>query len=165
MSEYHPIAEASGATFGLARDEACLDAKADATRDVVKYRGSSPYADGWLVAWSGDVKVGDTRYEKGMFGIRHDDDFPKDVQAFEFALYLQDPGGTEDATMRCRWRVTTRGVEVNGQPLVGSIPAFMQSPDGRWRTQQQSDGNFVTYDMTAPGGPKAVWSAWHGKIG
>jgi len=45
----------------------------------------------------------------------------------------------------------------------------MWAPSGLFFTQQQADGNFVTYRITTPfdksANPKAVWSAWTGFIG
>jgi hypothetical protein len=169
--EHHRISESSGATLGLEKNEVVLDGKSS-FHDPVKYRGSSRFPYGWLVAISGDVRtgddIGDPRYEKGFFGIRHDDDFPKETQAYEFALYVQEPGGTEDATMKCRLRVTSQYMEVNGQRLVsGGVTDTMWAPDGMCFTQQQADGNFVTYHASAPWSKahaKAVWSAWTGKL-
>lgn len=51
------------------------------------------------------------------------------------------------------------------EPLepVNVHPSAMWSPRGRFVTQQQDDGNFVTYD-TGVNPWKAVWSAWTGKL-
>ena len=51
-----------------------------------------------------------------------------------------------------------------------SHPVRMWAPNGLSFTQQQDDGNFVTYTTTvafsvAPEHVKAVWSAWTGRIG
>lgn len=118
MAEQHLIESSTGARLTLERDELCLDARTDAPRDVVKYRGSSPYPDGWLVAFSGDYRPENgPRYEKVLFGVRHDDDYPKDVKAYEFCVFVQDPEGTEDETMRCVLRVSSKRLEVFGKTL------------------------------------------------
>ena len=44
---------------------------------------------------------------------------------------------------------------------------LMASPDGRFVTVQQGDGNLVTYDtQIGPVGTikAAIWSAWDGKL-
>ena len=52
---------------------------------------------------------------------------------------------------------------IDGSGPAGS-PDHMTSPQGRFQTHQQEDGNFVTYDTsTTPW--TAVWSAWTGRIG
>lgn len=48
-------------------------------------------------------------------------------------------------------------------PVTAAPQSFMSSPDGRYQTHMQGDGNFVTYD-TAVTPWKPLWSAWHGKI-
>lgn len=158
--EHHRIAESSGAILGLEKNELVLDGKAS-FHDPVKFRGSSRYADGWLVVVSGDVRTGpdvnDPRYEKGFFGIRHDDDFPKEVQAFEFAIYVQEPGGTDDRTMKCRMRLTSQKLELNGIPVAFGGGAGDYIGAGRYRLYMQGDGNVVAYDTeTSPWTP--IWN-------
>lgn len=159
MAERHVIERSTGAELALERDELCLDARIDAPRDVPKYRGSSPYPDGWLIAFSGDYRPnGSTRYEKVLFGIRHDDDFPKEVQAYEFAILGQDPGGTEDATMRTWFRATSQYVEVHGQRVSnsGGLNQFFSHDAASGRTlmfNPQADkawpvGGIIVYDVT-----------------
>lgn len=50
---------------------------------------------------------------------------------------------------------------------VGKITDTMWAPNGLFFTQQQDDGNFVTYAASAPyskANATPVWSAWTGKI-
>lgn len=62
-------------------------------------------------------------------------------------------------------------VNANGAPLAGgsSYANDMWSPNGLMVTQQQDDGNFVTYRLSRPydkgASPVAVWSAWSGPTG
>ena len=152
MAENQDIAETSGAKLWLAKNELVLDGKA-AFDDPVKFRGSSTHPGGYLVCVSGDLIDG-PRYEKGFFAIRHDDDYPKDVKAYEFVVFLQDPNGIEDSTMRPHLRVTHQYIEVHNQRVSfgggGGLPDTIWSPDGVWFTQQQADGNLVKYKTAVP---------------
>lgn len=87
--------------------------------DCSKYRAGSWNAAGWLAAFSGNVFSGDesnpSQYEKAKIGIVHDDDYPKEVEAYAIDCWLQDPGGRDDHTDRLRLRLTTNYLEVFGQ--------------------------------------------------
>lgn len=171
MPDFKVLIETVGAWFRAHKNEVSLDGK-KSFEDPVKFRGGTFYPTGYYVIVSGDRLSGDeadpTRHERGYFGLRHNDDYPKAVDATEFIIFMQDGGGTEDQTMRLRLRLTTEYLEVNGRRIGAgesgggiSKPTFyIESPDGHWRTQiQQEDGNLVTYDMWAPAGPKAVWAS------
>lgn len=87
--------------------------------DCSKYRAGSWSPSGWLAAFSGNLFAGGEenpdQYEKAKIGIVHDDDYPKDVEAYAIDFWLQDPGGRDDVTDRCRMRITTNYIEVFGQ--------------------------------------------------
>lgn len=80
---------------------------------------------------------------------------------------ITDPGQPKVVEMRhneIEFKVPIRAPNLAG----GGVTDTMWAPDGRTFTQQQSDGNFVTYTASAPwskANATAVWSAWTGKIG
>jgi len=89
--------------------------------DCTKYRGGSWWPSGWLVALSGNVFGGSesnpTQWEKGKWGIRHNDDYPKDTEAYEIVGFLQLPGGRDDITDIVVMRITTDYVEAFGRKV------------------------------------------------
>lgn len=88
-------------------------------------------------------------------------------------IYLQTQAAyASDADMKCVLRISAKGLELDPKHAGGmsargfgasGTPDKMVSPDGRFVTQQQNDGNFVTYDTSVTPW-KAVWSAWGGRI-
>lgn len=77
---------------------------------------------GWLGGYSFNIFDGDeddpVQYEKVLVGVRHDDDFPKDVEAFEFVVMGHYPGERGDMGRRHEWlRVTSQYVEAFGQRI------------------------------------------------
>src|SRR3990167_5602446 len=102
--------------------------------DCTKYRGGGWFGGGWLTALSGNLFGGSEsnpdQYEKGKWGIRHDDDFPKETEAYEIVGFLQMPGGRDDATDLCVIRITTQFVEVFGRRVFYNdrqgLDAFVQ---------------------------------------
>lgn len=77
---------------------------------------------GWLGGYSFNVFDGDeadpTQYEKALIGVRHDDDFPKDVEAFEVIVLLHGPGARGDMGRRQEvLRITSQYVEVFGRKV------------------------------------------------
>lgn len=95
----------------------------------------------------------------------------------EFKLQLlKKDGGSNDADMVNPMRATATEVEFtvpitapNLGPPVAATVTRMWAPNGMSFTQQQDDGNFVTYTTTvsfsiAPEHVTAVWSAWDGKL-
>lgn len=167
------IIELAGGWLRGGKNEVFLDAK-QSFDDPVKYRGGAWSPAGWLVIVSGDVLSGDDadprRNERGFFGIRHDDDFPKTQNAQEFALYLTAPNLEGDAAQRCALRLTSRYLEVWGQRMpIPTAPGWpspvvpppsphervtrLWSGDGRycWNTQSDDGGKIVQYDTWQPG--------------
>ena len=114
------IIETAGGWFRARMNEVFLDTK-PAFRDPVKYRGGAWHPDSWLVIVGGDLLTGSEsdprRNERGFFGVRHDDDFPKADNAQEFAIYLTTPNQEGDTHQRCALRLTSRYLEVWGRRL------------------------------------------------
>lgn len=89
----------------------------------------------------------------------------------EANFMLNDGGGGEDANMQKPlafvWNAITR--TLLGLFGGGGRPDTMWAPQGLTFTQQQDDGNFVTYKVERPfdkgANPVAVWSAWTGFLG
>ena len=133
--------------------------------DPPKIRLTSPYAGGGYISFNssqaGQVCDGSRQTEIGLWGVKKADDgsLPK----AEAHFFLNDGGGTEDRNMRrafsLMWNKLTQATFGWGS---GSA---MRSPNGRYLTQQQDDGNLVQYDMIDPAHPRAVWSSWTGPIG
>jgi hypothetical protein len=93
----------------------------------------------------------------------------------EMNFFLNDGSGQDDASMVRAFAIECDRITKAHPGLVQSLrnllgvsggfsPDHMTSPQGRFQTHQQEDGNFVTYDTsTTPW--TAVWSAWTGRIG
>lgn len=83
-------------------------------------------------------------------------------------------GGSQDADMRELVTLTDQGltcaVPIHAPNLASAGPPdTMWAPNGLSFTQQQGDGNFVTYVTSVPWSKagehvRAVWSAWTGKL-
>lgn len=160
-ADFLTIATSAGSYLRLHKNELTLDAKRS-FEDPVKFRGGTFAPTGYYVIVSGDQLSGDEsnpgRSERGYFALRHNDDYPKSVRATEFVVFMQDPEGTEDPTMRVRLRLTTDYLEVNGQRIgITNTPGTglgrsyaIWSPNGLYLTQQQDDGNLVWYHLSRP---------------
>jgi hypothetical protein len=115
------------------------------------------------------VCYGSQQTEMAMIRVEQASDVRGDASnsKAEFNFLLND-GGTADADMQKPlafvWNVITR----NLLSVLGSRPDTMWAPTGRTFTQQQDDGNFVTYSVDHPfdksANPVALWSAWTGKL-
>ena len=105
------------------------------------------------------------------------DNTPDGRRGGEFYLGLGKPGGgsTDDAMQDVLVATVDGGFQfrlpVYAPNLSGTAGRTdtMWAPNGLSFTQQQDDGNFVTYTTTVPFSKagehvKAVWSAWTGKI-
>lgn len=140
-----------------AGNELALDGKA-AFNDPVKYRGGGRFPGGYYVILSGDFLQGSEdnpqpRLEQGFIGIRHNDDFPKDVLEPEFVVFLKD---------ELYLRLTRTYLEVCGHrvPLTGGGAAggdALQSQNGRYKLQMQGDGNLVLVDYGVDP-PRPLWA-------
>lgn len=129
------IARLHRATFQGGNDEVEIVPDPQAEPDAVKYRGGAVLSTvfGWLLAhshnvyeWAGGVL---RRYEKGLDGVRHDDDYAKHVEAFEYVWLLHNPGergdmGQRQEVMRC----THRGFYVFGKLIASreNVPDVMR---------------------------------------
>jgi hypothetical protein len=138
-------------------NEISLDQNPD-KEDPTKIRQGAFKPTGWLAIISGDRLEGDPlrprRLEKGFFGIRHDDDYPKDIEAFEFALILVEPGQDGDPAQQTRLRITTNYIEYNGRRVnldaaaaAASSGDLIKSNNGRFWLHQENDGNLVQYEL------------------
>ena len=129
------------------------DSKVD---DPSEYRGGAPPTQRSLVKISGDVVEGPHREEVVLIQLKQTDDRQR---GGEFYLGLKIPGtGTTDDAMFDALVATYRdGFRFNlpiyapNLPDTAVIPSFVQSPNGRFRTYIQDDGNLVTYEVMQPG--------------
>ena len=143
------------------------DSKVD---DPSEYRGGAPPTQRSLVKISGDVVEGPHREEVVLIQLKQTDDRQR---GGEFYLGLKIPGtGTTDDAMFDALVATYRdGFRFNlpiyapNLPDTAVIPSFVQSPNGRFRTYIQDDGNLVTYEVMQPGNRlRPVWSSMTGAI-
>lgn len=149
--------------------------------DPPKLRLTSPTyshgAGGGCVSYNrstraGAVCFGNDQQEMALDRVEQASDVrgnPSNLKA-ERNFLLNDGSSGADSAMQKPlafvWNLVTR----NLLGLGGSGRTdTMWAPDGLHFTQQQSDGNFVTYEVTRPfdksASPKALWSAWTGVIG
>lgn len=123
-----------------------------AFKDPVKLRMGAWWTDTYLAIISGNLLSGDERRprqdERGFFGIRHNDSYPKAANAQEFVVNLTDPGCSgQDVCQRTRLRLTTEFLELYGRRVNfdGTVRSYLAA--GRWELHvQESDGNFVLYE-------------------
>jgi hypothetical protein len=147
------------------------DSKVD---DPSEYRGGAPATQRSLVKISGDVVEGSRREEVVLIQLKQTGDgVPDNERGGEFYLGLKIPGtGTTDAAMfdalvatyRDGFRFNLPIYAPNLQEMGVSMP-FIQSPNGRFRTYMQDDGNLVTYEVMQPGNwLRPTWSSLTGVI-
>ena len=143
------------------------DSKVD---DPSEYRGGAPATQRSLVKISGDVVEGSHREEVVLIQLKQTGDRQR---GGEFYLGLKIPGtGTTDEAMFDALVATYRdGFHFNlpiyapNLPDTAVTPSFIQSPNGRFRTYIQDDGNLVTYEVMQPGNRlRPVWSRMTGAI-
>ena len=143
------------------------DSKVD---DPSEYRGGSAATQRSLVKISGDVVEGPHREEVVLIQLKQTGDRQR---GGEFYLGLKIPGtGTTDDAMFDALVATYRdGFHFNlpiyapNLPDTSVTPSFVQSPNGRFRTYIQDDGNLVTYEVMQPGNRlRSVWSSMTGAI-
>ena len=143
------------------------DSKVD---DPSEYRGGAPATQRSLVKISGDVVEGSHREEVVLIQLKQTGDRQR---GGEFYLGLKIPGtGTTDEAMFDALVATYRdGFHFNlpiyapNLPDTAVTPSFIQSPNGRFRTYIQDDGNLVTYEVMQPGNwLRPVWSSMRGAI-
>ena len=129
------------------------DSKVD---DPSEYRGGAPATQRSLVKISGDVVEGSHREEVVLIQLKQTGDRQR---GGEFYLGLKIPGtGTTDEAMFDALVATYRdGFHFNlpiyapNLPDTAVTPSFIQSPNGRFRTYIQDDGDLVTYEVMQPG--------------
>jgi len=143
------------------------DSKVD---DPSEYRGGAPATQRSLVKISGDVVEGSHREEVVLIQLKQTGDRQR---GGEFYLGLKIPGtGTTDEAMFDALVATYRdGFHFNlpiyapNLPDTAVTPSFIQSPNGRFRTYIQNDGDLVTYEVMQPGNwLRPVWSSMTGAI-
>ena len=129
------------------------DSKVD---DPSEYRGGAPATQRSLVKISGDVVEGSRREEVVLIQLKQTSDHQR---GGEFYLGLKIPGtGTTDDSMFDALVATYRdgfhfNLPIYAPNLPDKIvtPSFIQSPNGRFRTYIEDDGNLVTYEVMQPG--------------
>ena len=143
------------------------DSKLD---DPSEYRVGAPATQRSLVKISGDVVEGSHREEVVLIQLKQTGDGQR---GGEFYLGLKIPGtGTTDEAMFDALVATYRdGFHFNlpiyapNLPDTAVTPSFIQSPNGRFRTYIQDDGDLVTYEVMQPGNwLRPVWSRMTGAI-
>jgi hypothetical protein len=147
------------------------DSKVD---DPSEYRGGAPATQRSLVKISGDVVEGSRREEVVLIQLKQTGDGTPDHQrGGEFYLGLKIPGtATTDEAMFDALVATYRdGFHFNLPIYAPNLQdkavttSFIQSPNGRFRTYIQDDGNLVTYEVMQPGNwLRPVWSSATGAI-
>ena len=143
------------------------DSKVD---DPSEYRGGAPATQRSLVKISGDVVEGSRREEVVLIQLKQTADHQR---GGEFYLGLKIPGaGTTDSAMfdalvasyqdGFHFNLPIYAPNLQATPVA---PSFIQSPNGRFRTYIQDDGNLVTYEVMPPGNSlRPVWSSMTGAI-
>jgi hypothetical protein len=143
------------------------DSKVD---DPSEYRGGAPATQRSLVKISGDVVEGSHRDEVVLIQLKQTAD---QQRGGEFYLGLKIPGaGTTDEAMFDALIANYRdGFHFNLPVYAPNLPdqavpsSFIQSPNGRFRTYVEDDGNLVTYEVMQPGNSwRPVWSSATGPL-
>jgi hypothetical protein len=133
------------------------DSKVD---DPSEYRGGAPATQRSLLKISGDVVEGTRREEVVLIQLKQTGaGVPDQQRGGEFYLGLKIPGtGTTDNAMFDALVATYRdGFHFNLPIYAPNLQdkvvtsSFIQSPNGRFRTYIQDDGNLVTYEVMQPG--------------
>jgi hypothetical protein len=147
------------------------DSKVD---DPSEYRGGAPATQRSLVKISGDVVEGSRREEVVLIQLKQTGDgVPDHQRGGEFYLGLKIPGtATTDEAMFDALVATYRdGFHFNLPIYAPNLQdkavttSFIQSPNGRFRTYIQDDGNLVTYEVMQPGNwLRPIWSSETGTI-
>ena len=147
------------------------DSKVD---DPSEYRGGAPPTQRSLVKISGDVVEGPRREEVVLIQLKQTGDgVPDHQRGGEFYLGLKIPGsGTTDDAMFDALVATYRdgfrfNLPIYAPNLQGAVTKtwVLQSPNGRFRTYLQDDGNLVTYEVMQPGNwLRPIWSSLAGAV-
>ena len=146
--------------------------------DPAEYRGGAPPTQRSLVKFSGDVNEGKRREEVVLMQFKQTgDNVPDGKRGGEFYLGLKKPGtGTTDdamhdalvATYQDGFRFNLPISAPNLQQGDGSIVVghwYIQSPNGRYRTYMQDDGNLMVYRVMEPGNWLCpTWSMFTGPL-
>jgi len=115
------------------------------------------------------ISFGDRQTEMAMIRVEQAEDVRGQVANPKAEInFLLNDGGTTDANMQKPFAFVWNTITQLRLAFVERTDT-MWAPSGLFFTQQQADGNFVTYRITTPfdksANPKAVWSAWTGFIG
>jgi hypothetical protein len=126
---------------------------------------------------SSGVCFGDQQDEIAMIRVEQAEDVRGQTSnrkaEFNFMVSNGDPSVDVVKPLAFTWDTVTRILAGFRSSLAAKLGGggrtdTMWAPDGLSFTQQQSDGNFVTYTIDAPfdksANPRPVWSAWTGKI-
>lgn len=168
------LADSSYGTLRYLNGELCNDVK-NGVDDPTKYRGGSRSRS--LVAFSGDALRPDGgREDLVLHQYKRDERYLNQGGLVgETTTHLRRPGAQEAGTLvqTVRFDGVTYHVPIIAEAgIVGQSmtrASDMWSPNGLMVTQQQDDGNFVTYRLSRPydkgANPVPVWSAWSGPTG
>jgi hypothetical protein len=113
---------------------------------------------------TGVVVDGHGQTEVGMLRVEQATDVRGTLTPKGELNFMLNDGGTQDSNMQKPLAFTWNAVTKQIIPLGSSGGSQMWSPNRRYLTQQQDDGNLVQYDMLDPNHPKAIWSSWTGFI-
>lgn len=139
--------------------------------DPVKIRLGARNGNGLGAVSVNRVRANGVQDEAALIYGKLDDRYPSQLVGM-WDIFVQRPGVEGDAGMirkvEIYWdRVVFHG-PVEGISGAGSAyPNAMWSGDGHYVTQQQDDGNFVTYYLVHPFDRSQflpVWASWFGKL-
>lgn len=167
------IAESDIGWVGFEGNELTIGSKVD---DPPKVRLTSPVTEhgggGGVVSFNyspaGHASDGHNQTEIGMIRVEQAEDVRGSSSTKAELNFMLADGGKEDSNMRKPlafvWNKVTQAMLV----LLGARTDTMWAQNGLYFTQQQEDGNFVSYSVTTPfdkgANPRALWSAWTGKL-
>lgn len=169
------IAESDIGWVGFEGNELTVGSKID---DPAKVRLTAPITEhgggGGVISFNyspaGRAVDGHQQTEVGMIRVEQAEDVRGTSSTKAELNFMLADGGKEDSNMRKPlafiWCAITKSLL---SMFGGSAPTdTMWAPSGLFFTQQQADGNFVTYEVERPydktASPKALWSAWTGPI-
>lgn len=149
MSDPQTIANLEHATLRAYANEIALDAKHhEDFKDPVKFRFGTWWKDLYISLIGADILTGDEgnprRNERGFFGIRHNDSYPKEDTAHEFVVNLTLPNQEGDEAQKLVFRLTHDSLELFGRKVnlgtgsSGAITRFY-TDGGKFAVNWQDD--------------------------
>lgn len=138
--------------------------------DPVKVRLGAQHGYGLGAISVNRVRANGVPDEAALIYGKLDDRYPGQLVGM-WDIFVQRPGVEGDAGMIRKMEIYWDRVVFHG-PVEGisggsAYPSAMWSSDGHYVTQQQDDGNFVTYYLMRAFDRSQflpVWSAWSGKL-